>query len=90
MLFDSIKEMDRLRKEMNCLLSKRMSNIYSSYYTGKLTPSKLRLSNFKTFVTRSVFVELQLMQISLSFKTSRCHVKIRDLRAKLYVTFLLF
>ena len=34
------------------------------------TFSNLRLSGFKTFVTRSVFGELQLRQISLNFKFS--------------------
>ena len=38
------------------------------------TFSKLWFSGFKKFVTRSVFGELQLMQISLNFKTSFCEV----------------
>ena len=41
------------------------------------------------FVTRSVFGELQLTQISLNFKTC-CNLKIRDQGAKLCVAFLLF
>ena len=52
--------------------------------------SKLRFSGFKKFVTRSVFGELQLTQISLNFKTSCCNLKIRSLGAKLCVAFLLF
>ena len=40
--------------------------------------SKLRVSGFKNFVTRSVFEELQLTQISLNFKTSSCNLKIRS------------
>ena len=59
MLFDSIKEINRLRKEINRLLSKGMSNIYY-WYGEKLTFSKLRFSIFEEFVTRSVFGELQL------------------------------
>ena len=41
------------------------------------TISKLRFSGFKKFVTRSVFGELQLTQISLNFKTSCYNLKIR-------------
>ena len=51
------------------------------------TFSILQFSGFKTFVTRSVFGELQLTQISLNFKTSRCNLKIRGLGAKIYVVF---
>ena len=51
-----------LRKEVNRLLSKGISNIYLKV-TIK-TFSKLRFSGFKKFVTR----ELKLMQISLNFK----------------------
>ena len=58
-------------------LIKGMSNIYL-----KVT--------IKKSVTRSVFGELQLRQISLNFRTSCCNVKIRGLGAKLSVAFLLF
>ena len=44
----------------------------------------------KKSVTRSVFGELQLRQISLNFRTSCCNLKIRGLGAKLSVAFLLF
>ena len=37
-----------------------------------------------------MFGELQLMQISLTFQTSLCYLKIRGLRAKFSVTFFLF
>ena len=87
-VFNSIKEINRLRKEMNRLLSKGMSNIYLKVTIE--TFSKLRFSGFKKFVTRSVFGELQLTQISLNFKTSCCNLKIRGLGAKLCVAFLLF
>ena len=52
--------------------------------------SKLQFSGFKKFVTRSVFGELQLMQISLNFKTSCCNVRTRGLGAKLCVAFYYF
>ena len=54
-----------------------------------MTFSKLRFSKFKKFV-RSVFEELQLTQISLNFKTYSCNLKIRGLRAKMYVVFVFF
>ena len=38
----SIKEINRLRKEINRLFSKGMSTIYLSYYWEKVTNSKLR------------------------------------------------
>ena len=72
---------------MNRLLSKRMPNVYLKVSIE--TFSKLRLSVFKKFVTRSVCGELQLTHISLNFKTSCCNLKIRDLGAKLCVAFLL-
>ena len=52
------------------------------YYLLK-SYSKLRFSNFKKFVTRSVFGELRLTQISFNFQTSCCNVKIRGLGARL-------
>ena len=89
MFFNSIKEINRLRKETNRLLIKGMSNIYLKL-PEKLTFSKPRFSKFKKFVTRSVFGELELTQISLNFKISCCKLKIRVLGAKLCVAFLLF
>ena len=50
-----------LRKEINKLLSKGMSNIYLKITIE--TFSKLRFSGFKKFLTSSVFWELQLTQI---------------------------
>ena len=84
----SVKEINRLRKEINRLLSKRMSNIYLKV-TIKTFP-KLRFPGFRKFVTKSVFGELQLTQISLNFKNSRCKLKIRGLGAKPCVAFLVF
>ena len=49
----------------------------------KLMLSKLRLGTIKRLVTKSVFGELQLKQISLNFKTFCCNSKIRGLGAKL-------
>ena len=51
-VFNSIKEIYKLRKEINRLLSKGMSNIYLKVTIE--TFSKLRFSGFKKFVTRSV------------------------------------
>ena len=83
-----IKERNKLRKEINKLLSKGMSNIYLKATIE--TFSKLRFSGFKNFFPRSVFGELQLTQISLNFKNSCCNLKMRGLRAKQSVAFLLF
>ena len=44
------------------------------------TFSKLPFFRFKTFVTRSVFGELQLTQITLNFKTSCSNLKIRGIK----------
>ena len=41
MFFNSVKEINRLTKEINSLFSKRISNTYLSYYWEKLTFSKL-------------------------------------------------
>ena len=49
--------------------------------------SRLRHSKINKFVTRSVFGELELTQISLKFKASFCNLKIRFLGAKLCVVF---
>ena len=83
-----IKEINRLRKEIISLLSKGMSNIYLKV-TIKMF-SKLRFCVFKKFITRSVFGELQLMQLSLNFRTCCCNLKIRGLGTKLFVVYLLF
>ena len=72
-VFNSIKEINRLRKEINRLLSKEMSNIYLRVTIEAF--SKLPFSGFKKFVTRSSFGKLQLMHISLNFKTTCCNLK---------------
>ena len=54
-VFNSVKDkkwQNRLRKEINRLISKGMSNIYLKITIETL--SKLRFSGFKKFVTRSV------------------------------------
>ena len=56
----------------------------------KLTLSKLQFPKFKKFISRSVFWELQLAQISLNFKTACWNLKIISLGAKLCVAFQLF
>ena len=81
MFSNSVKEINSLRKEINRLLTKKMSNIYVKVTIE--TFSKLLFSGFKKFVTRSVFGELQLTQISLNFKTSCCYLEIRGLGGKL-------
>ena len=75
-----MKEINRLRKETNRLLSKGMSNIYLKVTIE--TFSKLRCLGLKKLLPGQ-FWEFQLTQISLSFKTSCCNLKIRRLRAKL-------
>ena len=65
-----------------------MSNIYLKVTIE--TFSKLRFPRFKKFVTRSVFGELQLTQISLNFKSFCCNLKTRGLGTKLCVAFVLF
>ena len=82
------EKIDYKKKKRNRLLSKGMSNIYLKVTIE--TFSKLRLSRFKEFDTRSVFGDLQLTQITLNFRTSCCNLKISGLGAKLCVAFLLF
>ena len=53
-VFNSIKEINRLRKEINRLLSKGMPNIYLKITIE--TFSKLRFSRLKKFVTRPVLI----------------------------------
>ena len=50
-----------------------MPNIYLKVTIERF--SKLRFSGFKKFVTRSVFGELQLTQISLNFKNFLLQLK---------------
>ena len=73
---------------MNRLLSKGMSNIYLKATIEAF--SQLQFSGLKNFLTRSVFVELQITKTSLNFKTSCSNLKIRGLGAKLCVGSLSF
>ena len=75
MFFNSIKEINRLGKEIHRLLIKGMSSIY------------LKVTIEKTDVLKTS--KFQLTQI-LNFKTSFCKLKIKGLGAKLWVAFLLF
>ena len=51
-VFNSVKEINRLRKQLSRLLSKRMPNIYLKVTID--TFSELRFSGFKKSVTKSV------------------------------------
>ena len=73
MFFISVKEINRLKKEINRLLSKGMLNICLKVTIESF--SKLRISRFKKSVTRSVFGKLQFTQISWNFKASCCNLK---------------
>ena len=71
MFFSSIKEINRL-------ISKRMSKIYlKGTIEKKMTFSKLQFSEFKKFVSRSGFGEIKVTQILLNFKSACSSLKIR-------------
>ena len=90
-VFNPIKEINRFRKEINTLLSKGMSNICLRVTLKKNWRSQnFDFLSLKKFITRSVFGDFQLIQISLNFKTLCCNLKIRGLGAKLCGAFLLF
>ena len=68
MFFNSVKEINRLRKEIYRLLSERMSNTYFKVAIEKKWGNQiLDFSKFKNFVSRSVFEELQLTQTMSGF-----------------------
>ena len=69
-----------------------MLNIYGlkSYYWEKVTYSKLWISKFEKLISRSVFEEPQLTQMSLNIQTVSCNLKIRGLGAKLMASLFLF
>ena len=88
MFFNSIKEINRLRKDRNRLLSKEMSNIYL-----KVTIEKNWCSQNFDFLGLKILSPGQFLESSNSCrydKTSCCNLKIRGLGAKLCVAFLLF
>ena len=78
MFFNSIKEINKFRKEINRLLiSKGMSNNYVKVTIEKnVSPGQL----WGAPATR----------ISMNLKTSCCNLKIRGLQAKLCLGFLLY
>ena len=92
MFFTTVKEINRLRKEMNRLLSKGMSNVYLKVTIERNWRSQNFdfIYNFNKFIMRSVFEEFQLTQISLNFESSCCNLKIRGLGVELCVAFVLF
>ena len=57
MFFTSIKEINRLRKEINRLLSKGMSNIYSFQSFGFLNLKNLSPSQFWGAPTHADIIE---------------------------------
>ena len=71
-----------LVKEINRVISKRISSIYSKVTIE--TYSTLRFCKFKKLISRLLFGELQLTQISLNFKTPCCYLKIKGLGVKAY------
>ena len=78
MFFSSVKEINRL-------INKRMSNIYSKVTIEKNWCSQnfiKKFYKFKKLVSKSVFRVLQLKQVSLNFETSCCNVKVRGMGAK--------
>ena len=91
MFFSSIKEITRLWKKKKKIIKERnVKYLLKSYYWEEVTRSKLRFSKFKKFISRPVFVELQVTQISLNFQTFFSNLKIRGLEAKICVACLLF
>ena len=84
MLFNSVKEINRLRKEIHRLLSKEMPNIY---YEVTIEVNNCSSQNFYFLGLSNChhvsFGELQLTKTSLNFKTSCCNLRIRYLVAKL-------
>ena len=86
-----LKERKRLIKEM--LLVKVGYQVKECQIVTKKGIRRSQNFNFlvlKFFFTGSVFEEVQLTQISFSFKNSCCNFKTSRVGAKLYVAFLLF
>ena len=90
MFFNSIKEINRWRTEINILFSKGMSNIFLKVSVEK----KWQTQNFSIMDLKSLslgqFLRAQLTQISFNLKFFCCNLKIRGLGTKLYVAFLLY
>ena len=60
---------------INRLISKGMLNVYLKVITEKNRRSQ-KFTKIKKLITNSIFAELHIVQISLSFKTSCCNLKI--------------
>ena len=90
MFINSMKEVNRLAKKIDRLLSKECQIFASNFLLRKSDVSKLRFYKFKKFVSRTVFGEFQLPQISLNFKTFCCNLKVRGLEVILCVPFYYF
>ena len=72
MFYNSIKEINRLKKETNRLLSKGMSNIYLKVTIEKR--SHTQNCDFKSLKSLQVsFDDLQLTQTSMNFQTFSCN-----------------
>ena len=78
MFFNSIKEINRIRKEVNRLSRKGISNIYLKVTIEKNWGPQ----NFDFLNLKSLFTPTHLTQILLNFKTC-CNLKIRGLGARL-------
>ena len=90
MFSNSVKEIARLRKKINRLLIKGMSNIYLNVTTEKkLCSPKFDFLSLKKLPPGKFLGELQLTLISLNFRTSYCNLKIRGLGVKFCVVFLI-
>ena len=70
------------------MLTKGINRLLPESYQEQLTLSKFRFSKFKKFDTKSLLGDLHFTQMLLNFKTFRCNLKVRGLRAKLCVAFL--
>ena len=69
------------------MLTKGINRLLPESYQEQLTLSKFRFSKFKKFDTKSLLGDLHFTQMLLNFKTFRCNLKVRGLRAKLCVAF---
>ena len=86
-MFLSIKKINRLKKEINRLLSKGMSNIYLKVTIETFSKLFLGLKNLSPGQFWGAPTHADIIE---NFKTSCCNLKIRRLGAKLCVAFLLF
>ena len=97
MFFTSIKDIYRLRKEINRLFSKginRLRKEIDRLLSKGMSNICLKVTIEKNWCSQNLdFLSLKNLsqgQILLNFKTSCCNLKIRGLGAKLCVAFPLF